>query len=216
MPGTTRSPSATTDSTMDRKCSSQVRTSTPRTADGGGPPVLFTRMSTGPRASSIRATFESITERSPRSHSRAIARPPDSRTRAAVASAASSRMSATATVTPSAPRMSEIAPPSPPPAPCTSAIRLAMPRFTGSPPRTRTVVAPFPPGGRPARWARSSFKPGDLTARQDQLAAPAIGGPYTSPGIGGAYRPVRRVVLDNGFSLVPHRVTPIRTMRCTW
>ena len=46
--GSTRSVRRNTDSTMDSKCSRQTEGSSPETPEGGGPPVLFSRISIDP------------------------------------------------------------------------------------------------------------------------------------------------------------------------
>ena len=56
IPGSTRSVMDTTDKTMLSKCLRQSAASCPCAGVGGGPPVLFTSMSIGPRSCSIRVT----------------------------------------------------------------------------------------------------------------------------------------------------------------
>src|SRR5665213_3662082 len=72
MPGNTRSVIAITGTIMDWKCLLHKAGSCPAAGVGGGPPVMLTRTSTGPRRLSIALIFFSIAERSARSHASAM------------------------------------------------------------------------------------------------------------------------------------------------
>ena len=128
MPGRTRSVSMITDRIICSKLVRQVAASCPATVVGGGPPVLLTRMSTGPSVCSTSATTASSRSSSPRSHTSGNAFTPAAFTRAAVAANASADRPAAATFAPSAARRAAIALPSPPLAPSTRAVRPEMPR----------------------------------------------------------------------------------------
>ena len=114
MPGSTRSVIAMTESTIDWKCFVQTSCDWPAAGEGGGPPVLLTRMSIGPSSASIFAIEGSINERSPRSQTRLTTLPPLARSAAAVFASFSALVPVMATATPSSTRTSAIAAPSPP------------------------------------------------------------------------------------------------------
>ena len=128
MPGRTRSVMAMTLSTMELNCARQSAMSWPAAGVGGGPPVLLTRMSTGPSSASMRATWRSIAARSARSHSRAQLRAPRPRTSSCAAASEDAERPARATLAPSRASAAAMARPSPPLPPSTSAVLPAMPR----------------------------------------------------------------------------------------
>src|SRR5258708_17050748 len=74
--GSTRSVIAITESTIAEKCLLQRFGSWPAAGVGGGPPVIFTSTSTGPKRPSISLMFLSMTVRSERSHTKLRASPP--------------------------------------------------------------------------------------------------------------------------------------------
>jgi hypothetical protein len=128
IPGSTRSVTAMTASTIDSKLVRHVPVSCPVTGVGGGPPVLLTRMSIGPSVRSTSAMLASITSSSLRSQMSGTALAPAASTWDTVAASASADRPAAATFTPSSPSRTAIAPPSPPLAPKTNAVRPAIPR----------------------------------------------------------------------------------------
>jgi hypothetical protein len=82
IPGNTPSVIEITDRTMDWNARCHISGDCPDAGVGGGPPVLFTSMSTDPKCASIAASRAPITAVSARSHVSANARPPASRTAA--------------------------------------------------------------------------------------------------------------------------------------
>src|SRR5579863_3024716 len=122
MPGRTRSVIAITERTIALNCSAHSLGSCPAADVGGGPPVLLTRISTGPRVLSASAIWASTRPISARSQVMPWAMLPNAATAAMEVASASGAMSARATFTPSPASASAMARPSPPPPPSTSAV----------------------------------------------------------------------------------------------
>ena len=97
IPGSTRSATAITDSTIELKCLDQTSTDWPVAGVGGGPPVLLISTSTGPILCSSAVTLWSMRPISLRSQTRGIPCEPASSMSCSVGSSAAASTSAAPT-----------------------------------------------------------------------------------------------------------------------
>src|SRR4051812_33388497 len=132
MAGSTRSVIRVTDSTMARKCFSQTSDAVPVIGPGGGPPVMFTRMSTSPTPERTSSTIASSAPRSEKSAANAFAVPPAFVMAAVAASRAVLSTSDRHILAPSSASVPAMRSPSPPPAARTSATLFFSPKSIAS------------------------------------------------------------------------------------